>query len=79
MWEEGSKSHRDSIRPLVSQLLRGAGGWFLDSKLDFSSFFYFFSFSPGLCTFRAIWKGSTGVGAWLVCRLHAAAMTAVRT
>lgn len=32
MWEEGSKSHSDSVTPLVPQLSRGAGGWFLDGK-----------------------------------------------
>lgn len=64
MWEEGSKSHSDSTMfiPLVSQSPREAGGWFLDGKLDFS-FNCFFQFFPGLCTFTAVWKGSTSVGA----------------
>lgn len=75
--EEGSKSHSDSVTPLVLQLPRGAHGWFLDGKLDFYS--KFLKYFPGLFTFRAIWKGSTSVGAWLVCGLCAAAMTAART
>lgn len=72
------KSHSNSVTPLVPQLSRGAGGWVLDSKLDFSSN-CFFQFFPGLCTFRAIWKGSSRLGAWLVGGLHAAAMTVART
>lgn len=32
MWEEGSKSHSDSVTPLVPQLSRGTGGCFLDGK-----------------------------------------------
>lgn len=76
--EEGSKSHSNSVTPLVPQLSRGAVGWFLGGKLDFSSN-CFFRFFPGLCTFRTIWKWSYRVGAWLVCGLHAAAMTATKT
>lgn len=78
VWEEDSKSLSNSDTPLVSQLHSEASGCFLDDRLDFSSN-CFFEFFPGLCTFRAIWKGSTSVGAWMVRGLHAAAMTAART
>lgn len=41
---------------------RGWCDWFLDGKLDFSSN-CFYPFFLSLCTCRAIWKGSTSVGA----------------